>query len=384
MAAPSVTYTFSNSTTADATEVNQNFTDIINGITDGTKDLTMNLLTVNGAASFNGNVTLGNATGDDVSFTGRVATDIDPKTAASNDLGDATQTWRALYLDNTTTDGGAIYFDGGSTEFIKASADGADLQLGGFTGFDIKAGCSIKTFGRYLEAKSANYTITDTDGVSVVLMTTGSSTDTTVTLPTPANNTGRIITLKKVDSGTKRAFLTESGSETIDGFSTIVCGIQYDSVTVQCDGTTWHILNRRNYGPWTSFTPSGGGLTVTASNAYWKKVGGEIMFYGDMTVNTSASEMTFVLPNSLTLGGPASNTIYYGDLLIGASIPMTRVVARGVQGEGFLTFIDYYDGNANDDILGATGDNANSMIATGSRVSFRFGPMPISEWQDIA
>jgi hypothetical protein len=61
MAAPSVTYTFSNSTTADATEVNTNFTDIINGITDGTKDLTINLLTVNGAASFNGNVTLGNA-----------------------------------------------------------------------------------------------------------------------------------------------------------------------------------------------------------------------------------------------------------------------------------------------------------------------------------
>lgn len=134
MAAPNVTYTFSNSTTADATEVNQNFIDIINGITDGTKDLTINLLTVNGAASFNGNVTLGNATGDDVTVTGRVASDVIPKTADTYDLGNATLTWRAMYLDNDTTDGGALYFDGGSTKFIKASADGTNLDIGGFTG----------------------------------------------------------------------------------------------------------------------------------------------------------------------------------------------------------------------------------------------------------
>lgn len=42
MAAISVTYTFSNSTVADADQVNQNFTDVINGTSDGTKDLTVN------------------------------------------------------------------------------------------------------------------------------------------------------------------------------------------------------------------------------------------------------------------------------------------------------------------------------------------------------
>jgi hypothetical protein len=39
MAAPSVTYTLTNGRTNDANEVNQNFTDIINGITDGTKTI---------------------------------------------------------------------------------------------------------------------------------------------------------------------------------------------------------------------------------------------------------------------------------------------------------------------------------------------------------
>lgn len=140
MAAPSVTYTFTNATAADATQVNQNFTDIINALTDGTKDLTVNLFQANGAATFNGNVTLGNASGDDITFTGRVASDIDPKTAASNTLGDATQTWQALYLDNTTTDGGAIYFDGGSTEFIKANAAGSQLEIGGFAQVKIPDG----------------------------------------------------------------------------------------------------------------------------------------------------------------------------------------------------------------------------------------------------
>jgi hypothetical protein len=250
MAAPSVTYTFSNSTTADATEVNQNFTDVINGITDGTKDLTINLLTVNGAASFNGNVTLGNATGDDVTVTGRVASDVIPKTAANNTLGNATLTWQSLYLDNTTTDGGAIYFDGSSTKFIKSDASGANLNLGGFTGLDLTAGCSIKTYGRYLEAKSADYTITDTDGVSTVLVTTGSSTI-TVTLPTAADNTGRVITVKKVDSGTGKITLDGEGSETIDGYTSTNIGTysdsgltgQYAFMTVQCDGTGWHVID---------------------------------------------------------------------------------------------------------------------------------------------
>ncbi len=140
MANISVSYTFTNGTTADATEVNTNFQDIIDGTSDGTKDFSINALTCAGTATLNGAVNLGNATSDDITVTGRFASDLDPKTAASNTLGDATQTWRALYLDNTTTDSGAIYFNAGITEYLKGAADGSYLDVGGFTYVDFLAG----------------------------------------------------------------------------------------------------------------------------------------------------------------------------------------------------------------------------------------------------
>jgi hypothetical protein len=70
MAGPSVTYTFTNGTTADGTQVSQNFTDLINGLTDGTKDLNINALTAAGTATLNGNIILGNAIGDTVTVNG--------------------------------------------------------------------------------------------------------------------------------------------------------------------------------------------------------------------------------------------------------------------------------------------------------------------------
>lgn len=101
--------------------------------------MSVSAITAAGTATLNGAVNLGNATTDDITITGRIASDIDPKTAASNTLGDATQTWQALYLDNTATDGGAIYFDSGSTEFIKANAAGTDLLIDGFTTLTVDA-----------------------------------------------------------------------------------------------------------------------------------------------------------------------------------------------------------------------------------------------------
>jgi hypothetical protein len=98
MASPSVTYTFSNGTVASATEVNQNFTDIINGITDGTKDLSISALTVAGNATFNGNVTVGNAAADDFTVTASLASTIPVKTTASFDIGSSLVGLLSMYL----------------------------------------------------------------------------------------------------------------------------------------------------------------------------------------------------------------------------------------------------------------------------------------------
>lgn len=98
MASPTITYSFVNGTTADASQVNQNFTDILNGITDGSKDLSINALTLAGALVANGNVTLGNGTSDDLTVGASLASTIPIKTTYSYDFGSSTIGLRALYL----------------------------------------------------------------------------------------------------------------------------------------------------------------------------------------------------------------------------------------------------------------------------------------------
>jgi len=98
MANISVTYTFVNGTTASATEVNTNFTDIINGTSNGTKDFSISALTVAGVATLNGNINLGNASGDDLSITASLASSLAIKTTFSYDVGSATIGLKSIYF----------------------------------------------------------------------------------------------------------------------------------------------------------------------------------------------------------------------------------------------------------------------------------------------
>lgn len=98
MASPSVTYTFANSTTADASAVNTNFNDLISAMTDGTKDFSISALTTAGTATLNGAVTLGNSTSKDITFTGSLASTIPVKTTATYNFGSSTIAMLSYYL----------------------------------------------------------------------------------------------------------------------------------------------------------------------------------------------------------------------------------------------------------------------------------------------
>jgi len=91
-----------------------------------------------------------------------------------------------------------------------------------------------------VSAKSANYTITDGDGIEVILMTAG-ATDKTVTLPTAADNTNRVIEVFMVDSGVGNTVIDGEDAETIDGLATVTLVTQYEGLRVRCDGTSWKI-----------------------------------------------------------------------------------------------------------------------------------------------
>ena len=101
MGYPTVTYSFSNSTTADATQVNQNFTDVLNGLSDGTKNLNISALTAAGATVLNGAVTLGDGTPDDITVNGSLASSLPIKTTFSYDLGSSTVGWKSFYLGSS-------------------------------------------------------------------------------------------------------------------------------------------------------------------------------------------------------------------------------------------------------------------------------------------
>ncbi len=92
-------------------------------------------------------------------------------------------------------------------------------------------------------AKSADYTVTDTDRIRTVMMTTGGS-NRTVTLPTAADNAARIITVIKADAGAGNCVIDGEGSETIDGAAALTLRNQYGGATLQCDGTAWFVLSR--------------------------------------------------------------------------------------------------------------------------------------------
>lgn len=107
----------------------------------------------------------------------------------------------------------------------------------------------VQQFGLKVSAKSADYTVLDDDGISVIHMTT-STTDRTVTLPTAADNTGRVLTIAKIDSGSGSLTIDGEGSETINAETTKVLYRRHHSVTICCDGTGWQIIDQYTPSLW--------------------------------------------------------------------------------------------------------------------------------------
>lgn len=90
-----------------------------------------------------------------------------------------------------------------------------------------------------LATKTTTYTILSTDGTILADCSGGAFT---LTLPAAASNTGKIFHIKKIDASGLALTLDANGSETIDGSLSKVVTTQYVSITIQSDGSNWHIL----------------------------------------------------------------------------------------------------------------------------------------------
>lgn len=98
MPAPSYTYSLSNGSTADASQVMQNFNDILNGVSDGTKNLSISALTCAGTTTLNGAINLGSASDDDITVLGSLASSIPIKTTNTYNIGSSTLGLASVYF----------------------------------------------------------------------------------------------------------------------------------------------------------------------------------------------------------------------------------------------------------------------------------------------
>jgi len=173
--------TWSANDTLTASALNGEFNVLINGLSDGTKDVNMSaatfasltisgVSTFSGAVSMNGTIGLGNASGDQITFTGTVVSAI-LATDATYALGGTSNGWTALYLDNAATDGGSVYFDGSNASYLQSAADGASLKVGGFTSVLPNTTASVALGGSSNAFKSLLLDNGATDGGAVYFNT---------------------------------------------------------------------------------------------------------------------------------------------------------------------------------------------------------------------
>jgi hypothetical protein len=134
---------------------------------------------------------------------------------------------------------------------------------------------SLKATGIY-DIANADYTITDTDGILTVVSETAMSAARTITLPSAANNNGRILNIKKNDSGNYELTIQDSatGADLIDGRASIMLSFRYSYVTLQSNGSTWLVTAYKNETGTITPTLSLGTFKSGFGNA-WQDLDGE-------------------------------------------------------------------------------------------------------------
>ena len=88
----------------------------------------------------------------------------------------------------------------------------------------------------------ADYTILDADGYRSIAVSTGGS-NRTITLPLAANNTNRILTILKIDTGVGEVIIDGNGAELVGGVANFNLQGRYAHAEVQSDGTGWQLLS---------------------------------------------------------------------------------------------------------------------------------------------
>jgi hypothetical protein len=182
------------------------------------------------------------------------------------------------------------------------------------------------------DAKTADYTATEAE--SLIACTAAALR--TITLPAAASSAGQSLTIRKTDATAFPVLIDGNASETIDGETGIYLTLQYESVTVQCDATGWHIISR--YLPQKSRALSATETPITCE--------------ASVLLCTAAADITLTLPaaaywkgKTITVKKVDAGT---GDVIIDANSTETidgaLTIPTGQIDERYETRVIYSDG----------------------------------------
>jgi uncharacterized protein (TIGR02145 family) len=184
--------------------------------------------------------------------------------------GGATAAEWDLYIPSTTTD---FRVSNGTTDHVTIQNDG-DVGIGTtspVSGLDIQTSMGLAVLNH---TDGTNITLNNTH--NVVLCNNGPYT---VNLPAAASNTGRVYSIKNIDSDCDDITIDGNSTETIDGSGTYVLDSYNNVVRIISDGSNWFIINEN--------TVACTAFTCGTSDVTWTYNGGSVT-YG--TVSSSTGE----------------------------------------------------------------------------------------------
>ena len=134
-----------------------------------------------------------------------------------------------------------IFMTGGTTQSTNERMRITGSGLVGIGNNNPTSTLSVTGSSAYsITTKTVTYTATAND-YSIVCNNSGAIT---INLPAASGATGRVYVIKKISAGGNNVTVDPNASETIDGAATRVLTTQYESVVIQCDGTSWYILSK--------------------------------------------------------------------------------------------------------------------------------------------
>lgn len=141
----------------------------------------------------------------------------------------------ALY-DDTAGATGDLYYRNSSGSFTRlgVGSTGQTLTVASGTPAWADTNSNFAT-----STKTTSYTIGATDTVIFANATTG---NVTITLPTAASFTGYRFYVKRIDGSANTCQIARSGTDTIDGLTSLTLDLQYTALAIVSNGSAWYIL----------------------------------------------------------------------------------------------------------------------------------------------